>query len=207
MVEMHGQRPISRVRMQVMKEHAVAPVRNRDIVIVDPVRIDAHSGQSVIVCGKKLLQHIIIVKKPDLRQLQVLRPPQREFNIVIGTVKGEGVARHGVRRQDHLALVVPLLGHKPADIHKAFGSPVDKFKVHGFLFQIQDRHLHFDARIKGTFLSGRCQILFLQCLPDNSCVHSCFSSPEYEGEGRQPSPDCFFPSCGLRVPHRSYSIP
>ena len=102
-----------------MKKHAVAPVRDRNIVVVDPVWIDAHSRQCVIMSGKKLLQHIKKKKKTNLGQLQILRPPQRELDIIIGTVKGERIARYRIRRQDHLALVIPLLGHKAADI--AFG--------------------------------------------------------------------------------------
>ena len=71
----------------MMKEHAIAAVRDRDIVIVDPVWINTHAGQCVIVRGQKLLQNIIIVKKPDFCQLQILSFPQGKFKIVIGTVE------------------------------------------------------------------------------------------------------------------------
>ena len=76
MVEMHRQRTIPRVGVQVMKEHAVASVGNRNVVVINPVWIDAHARQSVIVGRKELLEHIIIVEKSDFCQMQVLCLPQ-----------------------------------------------------------------------------------------------------------------------------------
>ena len=154
-----------------MKQHPVAAIGNRHIVVVNPMWIDTHSRQCIVMLSQLVLQKIIIRQKTMLNRKQFFLFSQRKLQIVVRTIVGQNVSMHVIRDGINISFLVSSSLLKLKMLHKTVRDSMYNRKINRFPVQIDNRHLNFNTNIIFSFFLCGCNVFLIQLFPYKFSVH------------------------------------
>ena len=159
-VKVHAS-PVFFIRRQVMQQHPVAAVFDWNIIVILPVRIDAHTGQHMILLLQKILDKTVILLKTGIHKMQIIGYAKGKFNRIIAAVIGKDVSAFLLGHIVDVAFLIEGRILKGKMLHKGMAQAVDQFKIHGFLLQINNGELKFNPNTLACLSFGRKDIFLI----------------------------------------------